>query len=160
MFLFTKLINTIMSSLKGLLKNIWQFFSQWWGVAEKFVKDNVHTAVIVVENLKSFIDNPIGDFLLSVIDDKIPGDVTGKVKEILPKILLALHIVDDCKDMDQENALKCIASKLQLLSDDTKDMLYHSLAALLAKELSDGKLSFSDAIAVVEWYYTNKVKKQ
>lgn len=149
-----------MSGLKNFLKNIWQFFSQWWSVAEQAVKDNVHTAVVVTENIKNFVDSPIGDFLLSVVDEKVPGDLTSKVKEILPKILLALHIVDDCKDLPETDALKCVAGKLKLMADDTKDVMYHSLATLLAKELSDGKLSLSDAIAVVEWYYTNKVKKQ
>lgn len=150
---------TIERSVKKMLQSIWALFRKWFAVAEQSIKDNIHIAVVVVDNLKRFIDNPIGDFLLSVVDDRIPGNVTEKVKEILPKVLLALHIIDDCKDLEQEEALICVSAKLQLLSSDMKDAVYHSLAVTLAKELSDGKLSFSDCIALVEWYYRTHVKK-
>jgi hypothetical protein len=94
-----------------------------------------------------------------VVDDKIPGDVTGKVKKILPKVILALHLIDDCKGKSEEDTLKCISEKLFMASEMTTDAFYHSLAVTLAKELSDGKLSFGDAIALVEWYFRTQVKK-
>lgn len=151
---------SFVSSLKRFLANIWNLFEQWFQVAEQYVKDNIHVAVVITENVKKFIDNPVGDFLLSVIDEKIPGDVTGKVKEVLPKVILALQLIDDCKDLeDQEATLKCIASKIQSASDEFKNAFYHSLAVTLAEQLSDGKIGFSDAIALVEWYYKNQVKK-
>lgn len=145
--------------LRSFLNNLWDIIRQFWTVAENFIKENIHVAVVVTENFKKFVDNPVGDFLLSIIDEKIPGDVTGKVKEVLPKVLLALQLVDDCKDLSQEDTLKCIASKLQSASDQFKNAFYHSLAVTLAEQLSDGKIGFSDAIALVEWYYKNNVKK-
>jgi hypothetical protein len=150
---------TIERSVKKMLQSIWALFKKWFSVAEQSVKDNIHVAVVIVDNLKKFIDNPVGDFLLSVVDEKIPGNLTEKVKETLPKVLLALHIIDDCKDLEEEDALKCVSLRLQGLADETKDAVYHSLAVSLAKALSDGKLSFSDCIALVEWYYRTHVKK-
>jgi hypothetical protein len=146
-------------SIKSFLQNIWDLFRQWFHVAEQAIKDNIHVAVTITENVKKFIDNPVGDFLLTVIDDHIPGDFAGKVRTILPKVMLTLGIISDCKDLDQEETLKCIAEHLRIASDDIKNVVYHSLAVTLAKELSDGEISFSDAIALVEWYYRNQVKK-
>lgn len=154
------IVMSLVSQLKRFLANVWDIFAQFWTVAEVFVKDNIHVAVVVTENVKKFIDNPVGDFLLSVVDDKIPGDVSGKVKEILPKVILALQLIDDCKDLeDQEATLKCIASKISAASDEFKNAFYHSLSVTLAEQLSDGKIGFSDAIALVEWYYRYNVKK-
>jgi len=146
-------------SIKSFLQNIWDLFRQWFHVADQYIKDNIHVAVTITENVKKFIDNPVGDFLLTVIDDHIPGNVSEKVKEILPKVLLTLGIISDCKDLDQEETLKCIADHLRVASDDIKNVVYHSLAVTLAKELSDGQISFGDAIALVEWYYRNHTKK-
>jgi hypothetical protein len=147
------------SSIKNFLQNIWDLFRQWFHVAEQAIKDNIHVAVVITENVKKFIDNPVGDFLLTVVDDHIPGNVSEKVKEILPKVLLTLGIISDCKELDKEETLKCIADHLRIASDDIKNVFYHSLAVTLAEKMSDGKISFGDAIALVEWYYRNQVKK-
>lgn len=146
-------------SVKGFIANVFDLFKQWFSVAEKFVQDHIHVAVVVTENIKNFIENPVGDFLLTVVDEKVPGDLSGKVKEILPKVLLGLHIIDDCKELNEEDTLKCISEKLQASSDDFKNVFFHSLAVQLAEKLSDGHITFSDAIALVEWYYRYKVKQ-
>jgi hypothetical protein len=162
LFIINKLKSLFMAfgkSVKSFLQNIWDLFRQWFHVAEQAIKDNVHTAVIVTENIKKFIDNPVGDFLLTVIDEKVPGDLTGKVKELLPKVLMSLQIIDRCKDLEEEEVLKCIAHHMQDAPDNAKDAFYHSLAVTLAKELSDGKVSFSDMVALVEWYFRHQVKK-
>lgn len=146
-------------SVKGFISNVFDLFKQWFSVAEKWVQDHIHVAVVVTENVKDFLNSPVGDFLVTVIDEKVPGDLAEKVKEVLPQVLLGLHVIDDCKDLDQEATLKCIAEHLQASSDDFKNVFFHSLAVQLAEKLSDGKLSFSDAVALVEWYYRYKVKK-
>lgn len=146
-------------AIKNFLKNIWDLFRQWYEVAGDFIKDHIHVAVVVTENIKNFVDNPVGDFLLTVVDDKVPGDLKEKVKEVLPKVLLGLHIIDDCKDLEKEETLKCVADHLKDLAPDIKNVVYHSLAVTLAERLSDGQISFGDAVALVEWYYRNKVKQ-
>jgi hypothetical protein len=153
------LFKIIFMSVKGFIANVFDLFKQWFSVAEKFIQDHIHVAVVVTENVKKFIDNPVGDLLLTVIDEKVPGDLADKVRDVLPKVLLGLHIIDDCKDLDQEETLKCIAEKIQASSDDFKDVFFHSLAVQLAEKMSDGKITFSDAIALVEWYYRYKVKQ-
>jgi len=153
------LVKFISMSIKGFISNIFDLFKQWFDVAESFVKDNIHTAVVVTENVKKFLDNPVGDFLVEVIDEKIPGHLAEKVKEVLPKLLLSLNIIDHCKDLSQEETLKCVSEQLAVSSDTIKDVFYHSLAVTLSESLSDGKISFGDAVALVEWYYRNKVKK-
>lgn len=150
---------SIGQKIKHFLSNIWDLIGQWFDVAEQAIKDNIHVAVIITENIKKFIDNPVGDFLLSVVDDKVPGNLAEKVKNILPKVLLGLHIIDDCKDLaSEEETLKCISAKLQGVSEENKDMLFRELSLRLAKELSDGQFTISDIVGIVEWYYRTQVK--
>lgn len=159
LIILKSIIMNIGQKVKKFLSNIWDLLGQWFQVAEQAIKDNIHVAVILTENIKKFIDNPVGDFLLTVIDDKIPGDISGKVKELLPKVLLGLNIINDCKDMPESEALICIASKLQVASNENKDMFFRELSLRIAKELSDGQFTISDIIGIVEWYYRTQVKK-
>lgn len=145
--------------MKNFLKNIWNLFKQWFVRAETFIQDNVSVAVTVTEKVKQFVDNPIGDMLITVVDDTFHTDIGEKIKAILPDILISLQAIDECKGLSQEDTLKCIAAKIQLLSDDIKNTTYHNIATLLAVRLSDGKIDLSDAIAVVEYYYQTYVKK-
>lgn len=157
--ILNKVFMSIKQKIKRFLSNIWDLFRQWYEVAEDAIKDNIHVAVVVTENFKKFVDNPIGDFFLSIIDEKVPGNLREKVKEILPKVLITLNIIDQCKDLEEETLLICISEQLKVASKDVQNTFYHSLSVLLAEKLSDGELSFSDVIALVEWYYRNHVKK-
>jgi len=145
--------------MKNFLKNIWDLFKQWFVRAESYVQNNISVAVTVTEKLKQFVDNPIGDMLVTVADDTFHTDIGEKIKSILPDILISLQAIDECKGLSQEDTLKCIAAKIKLLADDIKNTAYHNIATLLAVRLSDGKIDLSDAIAVVEYYYQTYTKK-
>lgn len=146
-------------SIKNFIKNILDLFRQWYKQAEDFVKDNVHVAVVFTEGLKKFVENPVGDFLLTFLDDKVPIDLKEKVKQVLPKVLVTLHIIDNCQELSFDDTLICVAAQMEKMSKETKDHFLHSLSVELARVLSDGKLTLGEAIALVEWYYRSYVKK-
>ena len=98
-----------------------------------------------------------------VITALIPGDIDDKINEklrgFLPRLLLELQLVDSIANITDPNAqLQAILDKLKLSSDDAKNAFYHSLASLILQKLSDGKLSWSDAVAIAEYYYQNVTK--
>ena len=106
-------------------------------------------AVILVEKLKKYIDNPI----TSLASKIIPGDWDNKtietVRATLPGILADLRGIE--KTTDVATALEDI----KFSDNDAKDRFYHNLATAAARVLSDGKLSYGDAVIAVQLIYDN-----
>jgi len=77
----------------------------------------------------------------------------------LPGVLLDLKLVNSIANIEDPNEkLKAVLAQFKLSSNDTKNIVYHGLAALAIEKLSDGKLSWSDAVALSEYYYKNVMK--
>ena len=84
-----------------------------------------------------------------------------KVRGLLPKILLELKLVEKCASKETtEEIIACAVSELRLSSDRAKDAFFHSISALLLKDLADGKLSWSECVELVEYYYKNQHKQE
>jgi len=132
------------------------------------VKKLVPVAIAVVQGIKSVMDSPVDDVLLAILKTAIPGDaddiLIDKIKKVVetwvPKILLELRMVESIANIeDQNEQLKAILAELKLSSDETQNIVYHGLSSLILEKLSDGELSWSDSIAVGEYYYKNIAKK-
>lgn len=146
-------------SLKNFLRHLWQSIKNLFDKVENEVKKDVVIAISVVQQIKTVVDSPVAD----VVTALIPGDVDDLIKEQLrqwlPKIILQLALVQSISNIEDENAqLQAILDKIKLSSDETKSAFYHSLASLILQKLSDGKLSWTDAVAISEYYYQNHVK--
>jgi hypothetical protein len=111
------------------------------GAAEK--------AVILVQKLKGYIDNPIADVLSKIIPGNWDSKTIELVRTKLPVILADLTGIE--KTVDVTTALKDI----KFSSDDSKNRFYHNLATAAARILSDGKLSYGDAVIAVQLIYDN-----
>jgi hypothetical protein len=146
-------------SVVSFLRNLWKGLTHIFTSVEDYVKQHIHASVIVVENIKAFIDNPAVDFLTAVIPGDIDDAIKRKLREWLPKALLSLQIIQDCAELEDPERLHCIIQKIAEATDDQKDLIYHNIAVLLLKYTSDGNFSISDGIGLIEWYYRNKVKK-
>ena len=132
------------------------------------VKKLVPVAVAVVQGIKSAMDTPVDDILLAIIKTAIPGDaddiLIDKIKKVVetwvPKVLLELRMVESIANIeDQNEQLKAILAELKLSSNETQNIVYHGLCSLILEKLSDGELSWSESIAVGEYYYKNIAKK-
>lgn len=146
-------------SLKNFIRHLWQSIKTLFDKVEDEVKKDVVISISVVQRVKAVIDSPVAD----VVTALIPGSADDNVKEMLriwlPKVLLELSLVESVSNIEDPNAqLQTILEKLKLSSDEVKNAFYHSLASLVLQKLSDGKLSWSDAVAIAEYYYQNHVK--
>lgn len=124
-------------------------------------------AINVVEAMKKVNDGTVGDVIEFIVTTAIPGNkddivvkaLRGKLKLILPKIITQLTIVNSIAEVEDENEkLKAILSAVNISPDETKNALYHSFGALALEKLSDGKLSWSEAVQLTEWWYLNIYK--
>lgn len=154
--------------LKTLIKKIWDAIGKFFNRMEDETKRLVPVAIKVVEGVKSVIDSPVDDIIAEVIKKSIKGEVDDiiidkiklTVETWIPKILLELKMIESIANIEDTNEqLKVILEQFRFSSDETKNIFYHGLSCLILEKLSDGKLSWSDAIAISEYYYKNVVKK-
>lgn len=146
-------------SLKTFLHNLWQSIKHLFDKVEEEVKKEVVVAIAIVQQIKVIVDSPVADVVTALIPGTVDDQIKEKLREWLPKILLELGMIQSIANMTNVNdQLNAILAKLKLSSDDTKNAFYHSLASLILTKISDGKLTWSDAVAIAEYYYQNHVK--
>lgn len=154
--------------LKIFLAQIWSFISSLWKKATDEIKQITPIAVGAVNVLKTVNESFVGDIVETVIAALIPGKVDDiiiqniriKLRIILPKVIVKLNIANSISQIQDPNEqLKAIVVAINMSSDETKNIYYHSLSVLILQSLSDGKLTWSESVQIAEFYYTNIYKK-
>jgi hypothetical protein len=146
---------SIISFLAGLWNSIRSLFNK----LPATYKNAVRIGVSITENIKNFVDSPLADVLTTLI----PGDIDDKIKQALrtalPLILTDLKLAKDNGTMaNPQKITRCAIQALQKLDDEIKNAYLHNLSVLIAQLAADGKLSWSDGVCVVEWYYQHQFK--
>jgi hypothetical protein len=146
-------------SLKTFLSKIWTEIKSLFDGIPSELKTAIHIGVIITENVKSFIDSPAVDVLTAII----PGDLDDELKNLLraklPQILTELKLADNCGNLNDPSQITvCAISVLQQLDGDIKSAFLHNLSILITQVAADGKLSWSDGVYLLEWYYQNEYK--
>ncbi|MES2428929.1 MAG: hypothetical protein V4560_18255 [Bacteroidota bacterium] len=146
-------------SLQTFLAKIWNGIKKLFTSIPTELKTAIHIGVMVTENIKSFIDSPTVDILTAII----PGDVDDRIKDILrsklPLILSELKLADSCSEItDPAQLTNCAIKLIQSLDGDIKRSFLHTISILVAEAAADGKLSWSDGVYLLEWYYQHKYK--
>jgi hypothetical protein len=154
--------------MKNFLTRILLFISSIWANASKEVRQIAPIAIGAVNALKTVNESFAGDIIAALIGKVIPGNADDiaiqilrqKLKQILPKVILQLNIANYIsKISDPNEQLKAILVEINCSSDETKNMYYHGLSALILQSLADGKLSWSESVQISEYYYVNIHKK-
>jgi len=154
--------------MKKFIANIWNKIKDLYNSLIGTSKKYIPIAINIVEAIKKVTDSPVDDIILSIVKAAIPGTaddvmidkVKDTVEKWLPKILLELRLWQSVSNIeDQNQQLQAILKEINLSSDETKSIIYHGLAALILEKLSDGELSWSDSVAISEYYFKNIHKK-
>jgi hypothetical protein len=145
-------------SLKYFFNKIWKNLNLVFYRFPTNFKNAVHIGVVVTENIKNFIDSPVADALTAII----PGSVDDEIKRILrakiPVILNNLRLIDAAEHSNSQDITKQAIKVLQKLDPEIKINFLHSLSILITQAACDGKISWSDGVCIVEWYYKYKFK--
>jgi hypothetical protein len=150
-----------------MLKKLWLKIARLFDFLEDKTKRLVPIAIKVVEGIKTVMDGPVDDVILAIIKQAIKGTaddiIIDKTKQVveewIPKILLEFKLVDSIANIENQNEqLQAILNQLKLSSDETKAIIYHGLASLILEKLADGEISWSDSVAISEYYFKNFVK--
>jgi hypothetical protein len=146
-------------SLKSFLLKIWASIKALFDGMPAELKTAIHIGVIVTENIKQFVDSPAADVLTVLI----PGEVDDKAKQLLranlPVILTGLKLADNCAGLtDPSQIVICAIKELQGLDGKVQGAFLHNISIMLAQIAADGKLSWSDGVYLLEWYYQHQYK--
>ncbi|MBD1365178.1 hypothetical protein IDJ77_15285 [Mucilaginibacter sp. ZT4R22] len=146
-------------SIISFLARLWNSIRSLFNKLPPTIKIAVHLGVIITENIKNFVDSPLADVLTEII----PGDTDDKIKQALrtalPILLTNLKLTENCNSStNQQEITKCAIKALQNLDGEIKNAYLHNLSVLISQLAADGKLSWSDGVCIVEWYYQLRYK--
>ena len=146
-------------SLQTFLTRIWNQIKELFNGIPAELKTAIHIGVLITENIKNFVDSPAADILTAII----PGDIDDEIKTMLraklPAILTELKLTDSCSGLtDPAEITTCAVKVLQGLDGDVKSSFLHSISIMIAQIAADGKLTWSDGVYILEWYYQHEFK--
>ena len=143
-------------SITTFLTKIWAGIKNLFDGFPSELKTAVHIGVIVTEAIKTFVDSPEADILTAIIPGNIDDDIKNLLRARLPIILTELKLADSCSNLtDPAQIIACAIKVLNGLDGDIKSAFLHNLSILIAQIASDGKLTWSDGVYILEWYYQN-----
>lgn len=152
--------------MKKLIQKIFAFIKKLYNKLVDETKELVPVAIKVVEGIKKVMDSPVDDVTLAIIATIIPALPKDKIsyyklklEDYLPKLILELNLVNTiANETDVNKQLQMILEQLKLSSDEVKAEKYHALASKILVILSDGKVTWSEAVILTEWYYQDFLK--
>ncbi len=147
--------------MKKMIKKILVFIKRLFSGINPVLQKAVSIGVEVTEAIKNFdTTNPyVGDIITTLIPGTVDDLIKMKLREMLPKIVVQLKLVKETQGLKDPDQIMLAAVKIiKQLDGDYKSAFLHNLSIIVAKVAADGKLSWSDAVYLLEWYYQNKKK--
>lgn len=154
--------------LKLFLAKVLAFIASMWKKLDSIVDKLAPVAIKIVDEIKKVNESTTGDIIDLILSKAIPGTaddaaidiIRAKLKEILPKILLALNVSESiAKIEDQNEQFKAIIIAINMSPDEVRNAHYHTLCAMILEAGADGKITWSESVQIAEFYYTNIYKK-
>ena len=154
------------------IKELWAKIVAWVKGASSKVDDFIvkyaPIAVTVVNGIKDFNGSATADvveMILSNVKDKYGNAIVPMVRKwlevSLPKIIDALNLANEVAE-SATLAEKILAAQkaIALLPESLNATTWTTLSTLLANSLADdGKLSLSEAFAIICYVYENRLNK-
>ncbi|MGN6395028.1 MAG: hypothetical protein ACTHMI_05680 [Mucilaginibacter sp.] len=146
-------------SLFSFLSKIWQGIKSLFEEMPDELKKAIHIGVEVTENIKKFVDSPAADVLTAIIPSEIDNEIKNWLRDKIPGILTEMKLADDCAGLTDPAAITACAIKvLQGLDSNVQSAFLHNLSIMVAQVAADGKLTWSDGVYLLEWYYQHGFK--
>lgn len=119
-------------------------------LSEKYIVPSV----AVVEAIKKALDSPAAAVITALIPGHLDDQIAARIRTVLPGVLQALRISDQCLQLeDPALVIACAIENLKKYQGDARAAQLHSIAVLLSVTLSDGKITWREAIHLAEEIY-------
>lgn len=148
--------------MKKFLKKLWAIAVDFFTGSEEKAKKFATTVIKMTNAVKAVVDSPLCDVGAILLKKAIPGatddviidTILTKADEILPKLIAQEAIVLGLlENSTVEEKANYVLSKIKFASDIDKDEFYHKFCVRAIVALSDGKLSYGEAVILGEMAY-------
>lgn len=120
--------------------------------------DNV---IEIVNKVRSAVASPLAVLLTDLIPTTVDDTVRLALANGLPVLLAGLMFAKEVLGgKDQQAAMDELLAKVRFSDKADQDALWHALASRLLIILSDGKVTWSEAVQILEYYYKNEFGRQ
>lgn len=143
-------------SIAGILNKIASFIKNLFSKVSVEIREAIEIAVIITENLKTFVDSQGADALTTLIPGTVDDELKDWLRQVLPVILVKLKLAQH----NEKNIMTKAIAELNAMDQQIKSVYLHSISVLCAREVSKNKLSWSDGVYLLEWYYKNKYQRK
>lgn len=127
---------------------------------------NVYTkkAVDITTVIKDFLNNPALDvitlFTKTTADEKVLMVARSVINKVVAQLVNIADLPPDASEEQLKQFLLQAAERWHLIKDEDKAEFYTGLAAKLkvqfSKVFEDGRLTFGEAVSIVETFYKTK----
>lgn len=108
----------------------------------------------VVNIIKRVVNNPVAVLVTDLTPIALDNEIRLKIADALPAILAGLTYSKNYLNTDNKSdAVNGMLEKVRLADDPDKDALYHALLGRLIVVVSDGKVTWSEAVSIIEVYF-------
>lgn len=143
-----------------MFKKIGAFLKRLFTSSKKAIEKYIEPSILVVEAIKGFMNTGLVQIATDIIPGQIDNVIAAKINERLPDILMILRLTNECKNLtDRDDIIKCAIEALKKIDKKGRNAFYISIASMLAESLSDGKLSWNEALHLAQFVYQEKYKK-
>ncbi|MDN5287708.1 MAG: hypothetical protein JWR38_3982 [Mucilaginibacter sp.] len=147
-------------SLSRFITKLWNQIKNLFSSLPNELKIAVQIGIVITENIKTLVDSSTADILTAIIPGNIDNIIRDKLKQLLPVLLYELKLVESSLALTQPDAIvKAAIEAIKTLDRNIRPGVLHHLSVLIIQAASDGKLSWSDAVYLSQWYYEQKFKQ-
>lgn len=128
--------------------------------------EDLDLVIRVVNNIRSAVASPLAVLLTDLIPTTIDDTIRLTLVRGLPVLLAGLMFARQVLEKPQEGAeqegetINELLAKVRFSDKPDQDALWHTLASRLLVVLSNGKVSWSEAVQILEYYYKNEFGRQ
>lgn len=144
------------------MKKIWIKIKEFWTVITKksidSLKENAYIAIKVVNTLKNIVEGPYMDVIVALTTTNIDNVILEKLRKILPDVAAKLAITQEVLNAPNHEIINKLLDFLKSQNKDVRATFYIALAGKINEALSDGELSFSEAVSLAQIVYNENSK--
>ena len=148
--------------MKEFFKKMWIKAIEFLTKSEEKAKKITKLAIKVTNAVKTVVDSPFTDIGAFALKKAIPGEgddviidmLLSKAETELPKLIaqetLVLGLLENASLEEKANF---VLNKIKFASDDAKNEFYHKFCVRTVLFLSDGNVSYGEAVILAEMVY-------
>jgi hypothetical protein len=147
--------------IKDFISKAWSAIAGWFSAKVETIPatvtvDEIDNVINIVENIKKAVNSPFAVLATTLIPGTIDDAIRTKLADFLPKLLAGLTFAKDSNvTYNSETVLDELMKKIKFSDKEDQDALYHSMASRLLIIVSDGRVTWTEAIGAVEYYFKN-----